>query len=240
LEYSNGKAYVQEVILLGNRRTSDADIMDRAAGFVKGLGEPVAIANLLMGGDEDQLLRAMNVHFPAARSPVPGLTFERVALGLPREDAVIADVFYFRKRVTVTIRRGRTVSRRQLAGTGDARELAVNNMGARVIGFAGTEVVSPQVRLFLETRALPSVEQATQMTKTLAQSLSTPIFVVIKTDSNFSECGGPSHNAFDPFEKDVMTPLRESTYLACIGAGERSRCRLDTPDSPDRRRSLEF
>jgi hypothetical protein len=170
------------------------------------------LCRLIVAPTQSELAAAANSNLPSPRSAET----DRPQRALLQ----VAQVVSFNGNATAWIRRGTYVSTVQISGRKDAREWAVGGAAVRVVGFrvradpsAPTNAAaSPSDRVWLYAKAYSTIEPsvAIKLRRNLEQLIGMPTYLILRTDSFFSEEDGPLRDVFE----DIDASNLKSSALA--------------------------
>jgi hypothetical protein len=170
------------------------------------------LARLIAGGNSRVLASGLNVDFPEAN---PAEMVRKGLFHFDFDDPEIAQVLCFDGQETAYVRLRGNVSRFQIAGERDARELVIGGVKLTLVGFnlrvpshdSSPEQTLPEsLTLFVQADQLPDLRMAEQIHAQLETKAGTGIFLVLRTDPFFLEDDGP---AWDVFAKSLPSGSAE-------------------------------
>lgn len=190
------------------------------------------LARLTLAASDRDLRLVGNANLPS-RLPNPAPDSAR------QESLAAAQVMCFGDLATAWVRQHGVVTRYQLLGVGDAREIVRRPVNMKLVGFRlrpgwkdGVGTPAPdRVWLYAQVDELPDLDTAARIYSAFESQLGVVVYLVIRTDSLFFHYDGPYFDAFT-----VPVPeISDQEYLArplitCMSRPNAPSCQLRRPE----------
>lgn len=195
------------------------------------------LARLTIAVNNADLMNIINVSLPAGmRSRLPALLkLDRSLLGADLDRSMAAQVLCFGGNATASVRQGPNLSRYQLRGSNEAKDIKINDLRLSIVGFSlsvdsvskGADHLKTEIRLFARTPALPTENAAKAVRVELERLFGVPTYLFLRTDSHFFDYGGPRSDAFEkltgvPSIDDFLT----KPFIDCWPDSRQGGCRI--------------
>jgi hypothetical protein len=147
-------------------------------------------------------------------------------LGTALENPDIAEVLCLEAEATALVRRGDRVVSHQISGKHDSRELSVDGLDLTIVGFKldaapvstleARSLFPDFLRIFARTKSLPTVDEAAAIRRDLEDRIGVRVFLTLRTDPFFFDCGGPRADVFEvPPAKISVAEFLTKPFIAC-------------------------
>ncbi len=227
-ETSSRDAY-DAAVVVGPKEFRVEALISMFKTFCETQGAHRQVARLRVSTNENDLRISGNVALPDIVPPaIPNLLSLNPGyyLGTALENLDIAEVWCWGGEATAFVRRGNRITRHQISGNHDSRELRVDRQDLTIVGFRldaapvptpGARTLFPDfVRIFATTKSLPTVEEAAAVSRELQDRIGVRVFLTLRTDPHFFDYGGPRTDVFEvPSAKISVAEFLTKPFIAC-------------------------
>lgn len=211
-----------------------------ASTFTARCGTTHELLQWIVAPSQRDLMRAGNR--PVAQlNPklVPEYAKDPSLLGQETEPLRAAMFQCLQGNATLYVRDGGQTYRKQLSGNLDARTLSFRSLPLKIVGIllqhfpvADRPDFRDRVTLFMQSKPLPTVEQANALQTYLMSALGCWVRLVIRTDPHFFNYGGPRTDIFEIRRSSTtVTEFVNSRHIIC--ENEEPKCNVLTAPLSD-------
>ena len=219
LAYEHASVNVYDAArVIGYGGFSRPALLERFKSFSAGQCADRRLARWIVAADERSLMNSINVHLPPLRRDRIAnlLRADPTLIGANLGPMTAAQVLCFGGSVTALVRQGDRLTRYQLGGSQDSREVNLRGQQLTIVGFELDSVprtvakddpssLPDQVWIYARMHALPTLEGATVLRSDLESLIGVQTRLVVRTDPFFFDYRGPRTDVFEVPTANIST-----------------------------------